>query len=72
MRTNYRNGDEIGLQECGCDGCSPSMVNGQLCHEAGCPDAWRDRAIHCFACGCDFFQSERNQRVCPDCQNEEG
>jgi hypothetical protein len=42
MRTHYRNGDEIGLQYCGCDGCSPCMVDGVLCHEHGCPDAWRD------------------------------
>ena len=42
MRTTYRNGDEIGLRYNGCDGCSPATVNGVLCHETGCPDAWRD------------------------------
>ena len=69
MRTNYRNGDEISLS-CGCDGCSPSMINGVLCHEGGCPDAWRDRAVACFECGCDFYQTERYQRTCPDCGDE--
>lgn len=69
MRTNYRNGDEISLA-CGCDGCSPSMVNGVLCHESGCPDAWRDRGVACFECGCDFFPSERGLRTCPDCCQE--
>lgn len=42
MRTHYRNGDEVGLQGTGCDGCSPSMVNGVICHEGGCMESWRD------------------------------
>lgn len=42
MRTHYLNGDEIGLQHTGCDGCSPSMIQGVLCHETGCPYAWKD------------------------------
>jgi hypothetical protein len=66
MRTNYRNGDEISLS-CGCDGCSPSMINGVLCHESGCPDAWRDKAVACFECGCDFYPFQRGERTCPDC-----
>ena len=43
-RKAYRNGDPIELS-CGCNGCSPSMINGVLCHEQGCPDAWRDKAV---------------------------
>lgn len=43
-RSTYRNGDPIGLIHCGCDSCNPSMINGALCHEHGCPDAWRDSA----------------------------
>lgn len=41
-RTRYRNGDPIRLQHCGCDGCNVGTVNGKLCHETGCPEAWRD------------------------------
>lgn len=41
-RSTYRNGDSIGLAWNGCDGCSPSMIQGVFCHETGCPDAWRD------------------------------
>lgn len=67
-RTNYRNGDEITLL-CGCDGCSPMMINGTLCHETGCPDAWRDYEVECFDCGCDFYPEERGQRVCDGCAN---
>ena len=66
-RTHYRNGDEITLH--GCDGCSPSMINGVLCHETGCPEAWRDHTVSCFECGCEFRPSERYQRVCDDCSD---
>ena len=51
MRTTYNNGDDIGLTECGCDGCTPASVNGTMCHEHGCPDAWRDRQVECPWCG---------------------
>jgi len=67
MRTHYRNGDEITLTHCGCDGCTPSTINGVICHEHGCMDAWRDRLNECRECGCDFSPSERGQRVCGDC-----
>lgn len=67
MRTAYRNGDEITLVHTGCDGCSPAMVNGTLCHEYGCPDAWRDYMKDCFECGCAFVPEERYQAVCCDC-----
>lgn len=66
MRTTYRNGQDITLR-CGCDGCSPMMINGLLCHEQGCPDAWRDRRRDCNECGCDFFATERHAVVCEDC-----
>lgn len=68
-RTNYRNGDEINLH-CGCDDCCPSMINGVLCHETGCSEEWRDYAIDCFQCGCDFLRTEsRFQSLCDDCLN---
>lgn len=70
-RTTYRNGDEISLVHCGCDGCIPCSVNGHLCHEAGCPDAWRDQEQSCFVCGCDFFRTEKHERICPDCARAE-
>ena len=66
-RESYRNGDKIRLTECGCDGCSPAVINGILCHETGCPDAWRDNSIECHECGCDFIRSEKTESLCPDC-----
>jgi hypothetical protein len=68
-RTHYENGDAIALA-CGCDGCSPSRINGILCHETGCPDRWRDCVAECFECGCEFMPEERGQLICPDCLGE--
>jgi len=65
-RTHYRNGDEVGLS-CGCDGCSPSMISGVLCHEQGCPDAWRDSTVDCSECGFAFYPESRFRTVCPGC-----
>lgn len=67
MRTKYRNGDAVELGNC--NGCSPCRINGVLCHEASCSDAWRDTGRECFECGCDFVPEERFQRVCVDCQS---
>jgi hypothetical protein len=70
MRTEYANGDGITLTGCGCDGCSPSRINGVFCHEQGCPDAWRDYPRECAWCGCDFLPEDRHQSLCgPDCAN---
>lgn len=66
MRTHYRNGDEITLG--GCDGCTVMRINGVLCHEPGCPDAWRDYSVECKECGCDFYPDHRGQQFCgTDC-----
>ena len=62
-RTSYRNGDPIRLA-CGCDSCNPDMINGSLCHETGCPDAWRDYETECAFCGCDFWPEDSGQLCC--------
>lgn len=67
MREEYKNGDEVGLKQNGCDGCSPTVIQGVFCHEQGCPDAWRDRAKACDECGNDFYPTDRYQSVCDDC-----
>lgn len=67
-RTAYRNGDSIELGAC--NGCSPAMIQGVLCHETGCPDAWRDTPRECFECGCDFLPESRFQTICPDHSDE--
>lgn len=68
-RTHYRNGQDIGLTHNGCDGCKPATINGRMCHETGCPDAWKDSAVDCHDCGCGFRPQERFQRICDDCAN---
>jgi hypothetical protein len=65
-RRHYRNGDEITLPG-GCDGCNPSRINGVLCHEAGCPEAWRDYPVECDECGHEFYTDEQHRSVCEDC-----
>ena len=67
VRTKYRNGDTINLSPLPCDGCSPCSVNGVFCHEAGCPDAWRDTEVNCFDCGFGFYPVIHGQRYCPSC-----
>jgi len=66
MRTHYRNGDDIRLQHSGCDGCSPSTINGVLCHESGCTDAWRDEKRKCKWCGYQFSPTARDEEFCDD------
>lgn len=69
-RTHYENGSEVGLKENGCDGCSPSVVNGILIHEFGCSDWWKDIKRECRECGCDFYPEYFAQGVCGGCQGE--
>jgi len=47
-----------------CDSCEVLVINGVICHERGCPDAWRDEIRECCECGCDFHPTERHQRFC--------
>lgn len=67
-RKRYRNGDEITLP-CGCNSCTPSRINGIICHEIGCPDAWRDYKRECFECGKEFYPEERRQENCKRCNH---
>jgi hypothetical protein len=53
-----------------CQSCELLRINGVVCHETGCPDAWKDYDIPCFQCGCDFRPEERGQRLCPDCNSD--
>ncbi len=47
-----------------CDSCQLLRINGVVCHETGCPDAWRDHARECRECGVDFQPREREQVHC--------
>ena len=66
-RENYRNGDPVGLPSSGCDGCNPSMINGVLCREHGCPYAYKDVDRECAECGREFSLNSRFHLVCDRC-----
>ena len=54
------------MQEAGCPQCELLRINGVLCHEKGCPEAWRDETRECKECGCEFVPTERKQVYCHD------
>jgi hypothetical protein len=49
-----------------CQSCEQLRINGVVCHESGCPDAWRDETRECRWCGSRFRPEYRNQRECTD------
>ena len=53
-----------------CDSCNVVHINGVLCHETGCPDAWKDYEIECLFCGNSFKPEEKSQKHCTsECYN---
>ena len=47
-----------------CDSCNLLRINGVVCHEVGCPEAWRDRTVKCAWCDAPFEPEERCQKCC--------
>lgn len=47
-----------------CNSCEVSHINGVLCHENGCPEAWKDEVRECKWCGQEFKPEERTQDCC--------
>jgi len=70
MRTQYKNGMALATPELGCDGCDVVVLQGVLCHESGCPEAWKDRQKRCGICGGEFYGDSKCQAVCEDCRRE--
>lgn len=51
-----------------CDSCEAVRINGILCHETGCPDAWKGYKKECKWCGSEFLPEEKHQTCCcEDC-----
>ena len=51
-----------------CDSCEVLVINNIICHETGCPDAWKDESRECKWCGHCFKPEERSQEFCDsDC-----
>lgn len=49
-----------------CNQCEAVMINGILCHETGCPDAWKDEVRECKWCGTKFKPETKGQKYCSD------
>ena len=49
-----------------CESCQALMINGVLCHETGCPDAWKDYKRECKWCGQEFSPETKEQVCCSD------
>jgi len=49
-----------------CDQCEALMINGVLCHEHGCPAAWKDYDRVCRWCGQVFRPEDNKQECCSD------
>lgn len=50
-----------------CESCQVARINGVLCHEHGCPDAWRTERRECRWCGSAFAPEQRWERECCEC-----
>lgn len=50
-----------------CRSCEALRINGVLCHESGCPDAWQDEVRECAWCGGEFSPADRHERCCSPC-----
>lgn len=44
-----------------CQSCDVLVINNVICHEAGCPDAWRDYTYECKECGQKFKMESREE-----------
>lgn len=49
-----------------CDSCQLLRINGVVCHETGCPAAWKDKRPECKWCGTEFKPEHRHQDTCSE------
>ncbi len=52
-----------------CDSCVLLQINGLVCHETGCPDAWQTETRTCKWCGSTFTPDRRRQECCDESCN---
>lgn len=72
MTSKIKNNRQTGKfeQQYSCDSCQLVRINGVVCHETGCPDAWKDEIRECEECGSEFKPESRLQYCCDDyCSN---
>lgn len=49
-----------------CNSCAVMVINDIICHEHGCPDAYKDELRECKWCGTEFQPESREQKFCDD------
>lgn len=47
-----------------CSSCQIVVINGHVCHELGCPEAWKDETRECRWCGSSFKPASKGQGFC--------
>jgi hypothetical protein len=47
-----------------CAGCQVVRIQGVVCHESGCPEAWKSEKRVCEWCGSAFRPESRRQTFC--------
>lgn len=47
-----------------CSACQIAVINGLVCHEHGCPEAWKDETRQCRWCGSEFYPASKGQGFC--------
>lgn len=50
--------------EISCDSCQLIRINGLVCHETGCPNAWKDTSRECKECGTEFQPQASHEKFC--------
>lgn len=49
-----------------CSSCEVLRINGLICHETDCPDAWRTYRRECKNCGMSFVPQTRREVCCDE------
>lgn len=52
-----------------CDSCQVLVINGALCHEHGCQDAYKNKILQCKWCGSEFTPQSNQDKFCSPCCN---
>lgn len=47
-----------------CGSCQLVRINGMVCHELGCPEAWTSEVRECKECGGTFKPKAKRQCCC--------
>ena len=63
---NYKVGNNRRVHHVTCQDCNVVVINKVICHERGCPGAFRDELRECNWCGGEFTPDSPHQLSCCD------